>query len=479
MMLGDRLILVTMVLLMSLGAVYGSIAQFLQNGDAAVARGAYRDALSEFTRAIDIDSSSPLLHIKRAAVYITLRQQAQALKDLDIAIQLDPANVAGYLNRGKLLKQSCEIDAATRDFMTVLAHRPDQKAAIKELELLQGLRHNLEEAQRLFDSGYTHGARNALAKVQETSSDCIEALLLDAQLLAAADEHEQVVAVTGRLLKNEPSNLKALVLRGIAYYRLHDHDLAKRHFGEALKFEPDYTEARQQFNKVKAFDRKRQAAEKALEAGDWAQAEGLFAEALHLDPDHRKANVGLWLGYAKARRQLGRVPEAREAFQNVLILQPGHEEATVAVIELLMEEEQHQEAVNKAREAVQQDQGSRRFRQLLHDAERRLKIASRKDYYKLLSVSKGASDREIKKAYRDLAKQYHPDKVSEAEKKDSEEKFRQVAEAYEVLSDADKRARYDAGEDVDQQQHQQHHSSQFHQFQQFHFQQREYFYRHG
>ncbi|GFH22506.1 uncharacterized protein HaLaN_19980 [Haematococcus lacustris] len=316
------------------------IAQFLQNGDAAVSRGAYRDALSEFTRAIDIDSSSPLLHIKRAAVYITLRQQAQALKDLDIAIQLDPANVAarvlavqGYLNRGKLLKQSCDIDAATRDFMTVLAHRPDQKAAIKELELLQGLRHNLEEAQRLFDSGYTHGARNALAKVQETSSDCIEALLLDAQLLAAADEHEQVVAVTGRLLKNEPSNLKALVLRGIAYYRLHDHDLAKRHFGEALKYEPDYTEARQQFNKVKAFDRKRQAAEKALEAGDWAQAEGLFAEALHLDPDHRKANVGLWLGYAKARRQLGRVPEAREAFQNVLILQPGHEEATVAVIE--------------------------------------------------------------------------------------------------------------------------------------------------
>ncbi|GFH07460.1 dnaJ-like protein, partial [Haematococcus lacustris] len=274
----------------------------------------------------------------------------------------------------------------------------------------------------------------------------LQALLLDAQLLAAADEHEQVVAVTGRLLKNEPSNLKALVLRGIAYYRLHDHDLAKRHFGEALKYEPDYTEARQQFNKVKAFDRKRQAAERALEAEDWAQAEGLFAEALHLDPDHRKANVGLWLGYAKARRQLGRVSDAREAFQNVLILQPGHEEATVA---------------------------------LLHDAERRLKIASRKDYYKLLSVGRSASDREIKKAYRDLAKQYHPDKVSEAEKKDSEEKFRQVAEAYEVLSDADKRARYDAGEDVDQQQHQQHHSSQFHQFQQFHFQQREYFYRNG
>jgi len=65
----------------------------------------------------------------------------------------------------------------------------------------------------------------------------------------------------------------------------------------------------------------------------------------------------------------------------------------------------------------------------------------KRDYYEVLGLAKGASDDEIKKAYRKLAKQYHPDlhpgdSVAEA-------KFKEVNEAYEVLSDKDKRARYD------------------------------------
>lgn len=57
----------------------------------------------------------------------------------------------------------------------------------------------------------------------------------------------------------------------------------------------------------------------------------------------------------------------------------------------------------------------------------------------------------LSQAYKRLAKQYHPDKVSASEKEESEAKFRDVAEAYEVLSDDEKRAAYDRGDDLEQQ----------------------------
>ena len=66
---------------------------------------------------------------------------------------------------------------------------------------------------------------------------------------------------------------------------------------------------------------------------------------------------------------------------------------------------------------------------------------AKRDYYEVLGVDKNASDSEIKKAYRKLAMKYHPDKSGGD--KEAEEKFKEASEAYEVLSDQDKKARYD------------------------------------
>ena len=68
-------------------------------------------------------------------------------------------------------------------------------------------------------------------------------------------------------------------------------------------------------------------------------------------------------------------------------------------------------------------------------------MADKRDYYEVLGVQKGASEDEIKKAYRKMAKKYHPD--LHPGDKECEEKFKEVNEAYEVLSDSDKKARYD------------------------------------
>src|SRR5256714_11848206 len=65
------------------------------------------------------------------------------------------------------------------------------------------------------------------------------------------------------------------------------------------------------------------------------------------------------------------------------------------------------------------------------------------DYYALLGVARDAAEAEIKKAYRGLAMKYHPDRVASGEKPATEEKFKEITEAYEVLRDPEKRAAYD------------------------------------
>src|SRR5260221_3508734 len=69
-------------------------------------------------------------------------------------------------------------------------------------------------------------------------------------------------------------------------------------------------------------------------------------------------------------------------------------------------------------------------------------MAAKRDYYEVLGVPRGASEQEIKSAYRKLALKYHPDR--NPGDKQAEDRFKEAAEAYGVLGDGDKRKRYDA-----------------------------------
>ncbi|KAE8801831.1 DnaJsubfamily C member 3 [Hordeum vulgare] len=89
------------------------------------------------------------------------------------------------------------------------------------------------------------------------------------------------------------------------------------------------------------------------------------------------------------------------------------------------------------------------IREALMKAERQLKVSKRKDQYKILGISKTASATDIKHAYKRLVLQWHPDKNVENHE-EAENMFREIAAAYEVLSDEDKRVMYDRGEDLDE-----------------------------
>lgn len=132
--------------------------------------------------------------------------------------------------------------------------------------------------------------------------------------------------------------------------------------------------------------------------------------------------------------------------------------------------EKFDEAIKDYETSYKMDK-SMEVKNLLKDAKLQLKKSKRKDYYKILGIGKSASEDEIKKAYRSMneflfyvkknilflsslerALVHHPDRhanATEDEKKDQEKKFKEIGEAYTVLSDPAKRSRYDNGQDLE------------------------------
>lgn len=145
-----------------------------------------------------------------------------------------------------------------------------------------------------------------------------------------------------------------------------------------------------------------------------------------------------------------------------------------------MDEDRFEEAVRTLNTAKEHHPHSQEVQSLLQKAHALLKRSKQKDYYKVLGVSRDADDRTIKRAYRQLTKQHHPDKAAAqgVTKDQAEKKMASINEAYEVLSDPELRTRYDNGDDPnDPQAAQRGHPFQDHPFahaggqQQFFFQQ--------
>lgn len=86
------------------------------------------------------------------------------------------------------------------------------------------------------------------------------------------------------------------------------------------------------------------------------------------------------------------------------------------------------------------------IKEKLDRAQRLLKNANKRDYYKILGVPRDANKRQITKAYRKLAQEFHPDKFPEGEERSkAEKKFMSIADAKEVLTDPEKRRMFDNG----------------------------------
>lgn len=117
--------------------------------------------------------------------------------------------------------------------------------------------------QAFLDAKDVPQADAAIKAVFKISTDCLQARQMSAEMFMLEEKHEEAVAESGRILKMDPGNVPALLLRARAYYMLQDFDMAKRHYGEVLtKYDPDNKAAKTSFKELKALQRRIDSATK-------------------------------------------------------------------------------------------------------------------------------------------------------------------------------------------------------------------------
>ncbi|CAN0881297.1 DnaJ protein P58IPK homolog B [Linum grandiflorum] len=355
-----------------------------------------------------------------------------------------------YLRRASILRQICRYDESEKSYQKVLELKPGHSAAEKELSQLNQAKNALDSALSLFTSEDHSKALEFVEKVVLVFSPaCSKAKILKVRLLLGVKDFSAAISESGFILREDENNLDALLLRGRAYYYLADHDVASKHYQKGLRLDPEHSELKKAYFGLKNLLKKTKSAEDNVNKGKLRVAVEDYKAALAMDPDHLAHNVHLHLGLCKVQVKLGRGKDALSSCNDALNIDEDFIEALVQRGEAKILTEDWEGAVEDLKSAAQQSPQDRSIREALMRAEKALKMSKRKDWYKILGVSKTASIAEIKRAYKKLALQWHPDKNVE-NREEAENKFREIAAAYEVLGDDEKRARFDRGEDIEE-----------------------------
>uniref|UniRef100_A0A3B3D4A1 DnaJ heat shock protein family (Hsp40) member C7 n=1 Tax=Oryzias melastigma TaxID=30732 RepID=A0A3B3D4A1_ORYME len=344
----------------------------------------------------------------------------EALEDSQQAVRLDDGFMKGHLREGKCHLSLGNAMAAARCFQRVLELEPSNKEAQQEKKNATTLLEYERMADFSFEKRDFRKVVYCMDRAIALAPTCQRFKILKAECLALLGRYPEAQSVASDILRMDATNADALYVRGLCLYYEDCIDKAVQFFVQALRMAPDHEKARLACRNAKALKAKKEEGNHVFKNCSYDAAYQLYTEALAIDPNNIKTNAKLYCNRATA-------------------------------VSDYMDTELYEEAVRDY-EKVYQTEKTSEHKQLLKNAQMELKKSKRKDYYKVLGVGKNATEDEIKKAYRKRALMHHPDRHSSATpevQKEEEKKFKEVGEAFTILSDPKKKMRYDSGHDLE------------------------------
>lgn len=422
-----------------------------ESGNQLYKKKQYKKALPLYSEAIQLSPNNASYYGNRAACYIMLNQYNEALADARKALQIDPKFVKGYLRMAKCCMMMGDLSTADKALLKVEEIEPNNPQLVPERVNLGTIQKYWDDAEKCLDKKDFRKVVYLMDRILEIVKGCQRFTLIKAESLAMLGRHEESQELANDILHADAKNVDAVYVRGLSLYYQDNVDKAFTHFQHVLKAAPDHKKALDIYKRARALKQTKEEGNEAFKAGDHPKAYDLYSQALQIDPLNTLTNAKLFFNRALVLTKMNKLHEAVSDCTAALKLDDKYLKALLRRAKCHTDLNMLEEAVLDYEKVVQIER-SREHRRLLQEAKLALKRSKRKDYYKVLGIEKTASEDEIKKAYKKRALIHHPDRhssASDTEKVEQEKMFKEVGEAYAILSDPKKRARYDSGQDLD------------------------------
>lgn len=423
-----------------------------QQGNEQFRAGNYAGAAAIYSQALLTDPLNAVVLGNRAAARLQAKEYMLALEDAEAAEKLSPS-----LKNGVRLAKIYTLVGQPREARSILTKYSVSGAdALPTQEMDRTLSQAYDAAAAAWDAESTQetmskakaGLYALNAAEQRLGAGIVvpqEWQLLRARLLIGAGRAPEAESILVSLLRTNSQNSEALVIRANALYATGDLMRAVLHLQEALRVDPDNSVARTLYKDYRSIARAHAAGNEAFKQRNYAEALELYSNALELTNAQAVRSL-LHSNRASTHFAMKKYEEALADCEAALQYDNTMLKALRTKARSLQQLERWEECIQTFKAALEISD-DRNVRVELQSAELEFRKSQRKDYYKILGIEKTASAAEIRKAYRKMALLHHPDKNTE--NLQAEEQFKKVSEAYEVLSDEQRRARYDSGADLD------------------------------
>ncbi|XP_078041929.1 tetratricopeptide repeat protein 2 [Augochlora pura] len=410
----------------------------------------YKIALEEYSALIELCPNEYRHYGNRAACYMMIHKYSDALKDSEMCTKLNPKFFKSYVRIIKCSLILGKISQAQNYLNALSLLDPNNEALPREKNNLSHVQKYTKEGEDAYNTGDYRKVVYCMDRCCDVSSYCPKFKLMKAQSLIFLGRYQEAQEIANNILHIDKQNVDAIYVRATCLYFQGDIDKAFTHFQQVLRLAPDHDKALEIYKRAKSLKKKKEEGNIAYKNNQFLQAHKLYTEALAIDPLNLAMNAKLHFNKATAAAKCCLLNEVIIECTQALKYDENYLKALLRRASTYMLLNKYELAVHDL-EKVCRLSNIREHKRLLMEAQLALNKSKRKDYYKILGIDKNASTDDIKKAYRKRVLVHHPDRhmnATEGERKEQEKMFKEVGEAYGILSDPKKRSRYDNEHDI-------------------------------